>query len=264
MMKKIKALVFFVFGSISLWSQVTIYNQSGSTDSVIDSKDQPKYERKKTAHSSTILFKADFFEPLITGTAMIFAEKTLTDNFGIEIGAGITYGSTINKMTMFKSIEKGSSLGTFIGAPISSNPAQTSDQTLSQFDEDYVKTGMGYAFSVTPKFYLEDDPVDGPYISLQAMYKNYKFTTPSAFDPYSPSLAQSLDRLNLTINWGYNYEINDFFAIESYSGMGVSFVKDVRNQYFYDFVTSRNVDTKVTYTPVRVHFVLGGRFVFYF
>jgi hypothetical protein len=261
---KTQILILFLFGSISLWSQVTIYNQSGSTDSVIASKDQPKYERKKTAHKSIILLKTDAYEALFTGTAMLFVEKTFTDNFGVEVGAGITYGSTVNKVTMFKSIEKGSSLGTFIGAPVSSNPTQASDQTLRQFEEDYVKTGMGYAFSVTPKFYLEDDPVDGPYISLQAMYKNYKFTTPSAFDPYSPGLAQSLDRLNLTVNWGYNYEFSDHIAVESFFGTGVSFVKDVRNQYFYDFTLSKNIDTKVTYTPLRVHFVMGGRIVFYF
>jgi hypothetical protein len=261
---KVKTLVLFVFGVVSLSSQVTIYKQSGSIDSVYDSKDQPKYERQKTTHKSTILLKTDAYEALFTGTAMLFAEKTLTDNFGIEIGAGITYGSTVNKVTMFKSIEKGSSLGTFIGAPVSSNPAQTSDQTLRQFEEDYVKTGMGYAFSVTPKFYLEDDPVDGPYISLQAMYKNYKFTTPLAFDPYAPSIAQSLARLNLTVNWGYNYEFSDHIAVESFFGTGVSFVKDIRNQYYYDFTLSKNIDTKVTYTPMRVHFVMGGRIVFYF
>ena len=110
-----------------------------------------------------------------------------------------------------------------------------------------------------PKIYLEEDPIEGLFLGVQLMYKNFNFETPS-IDP-NKTLTQSLNRFNLTGVIGNTVEVSDLFQMEGLLGLGIAFVDDKRHMVYRD-VNGVERNGTVTYSPTRFQVMVGTRFTF--
>ena len=70
-------------------------------------------------------------------------------------------------------------------------------------------------------------------------------------------------KLNVSLNFGSTYELSDNVSFETFFGVGVSFISDVRNGYYRD-INGDNQDVRVTFTPTRMHFQSGARITYSF
>lgn len=258
MNKTILVLLSFLTLTTNLFCQVTIHEKHEEESSGTE------VSTYKSSSSSTFKLKLDFEESILVGSGMLFAEKSFSDLFGIEVGAGITYYSIIN-YSMFQSGTFGSgsnssSVGFFFGSPKETNVAGIAPEDVTLFKSSDISAKPGFAISVCPKIYLEEDPTEGYYFGLNAVFKNYNFETPSVES--SNMISQSFNKFNLSAIVGNAWNLSDHFILENHMGVGVSFVDDARNGSYYD--GSRARDIKVTFSPTRFHYQVGSRLTFVF
>jgi hypothetical protein len=248
----------FVFISIFLSAQVTIYDKNNE-----ETKESSSYQKKS---SSTYKLKVDLEDALAIGTGMIYGEKSFTDKFGLEVGVGITYISFVNAYMYTlsgKNVGQSSSYSIFLGEAESTNKAGVGVDDVFFPATGKIKYKPGFAISVSPKLYLEDDPTEGYFIGVQAQFKNYNFETPTALDVTKYN-SQSFNKFNLSFNFGNTVNFSDNFVMETYMGIGVAIVNDVRNAYYNPGSGSSYNDIKVTFSPTRLHYQTGLRMCYVF
>lgn len=248
-------ILFFATIIGSTQSQVTVYDQN--------EKEEPT-NLKSNSKSKYYKLKVDLEDALAVGTGMIYAEKNFTDNLGLEVGIGITYISLVNVYTyslQSSNSSNGSSpYSVFFGDPISSNVAGADLSRVYFPTNEFYRFKPGFAISAFPKVYLEDDPTEGYFIGIQAQFKNYNMETTTGVN--KPYISQSLNKFNLSFNVGNTLNLSDNFITETYMGLGVAFVSDVRNGSYNDAGTYK--DIKVTFTPTRFHYQVGARLCYVF
>lgn len=255
-----KSLIVFAIICISLNSQaqVTIYDEESNNT---ETSNTPY----KKSSSNYYKLKIDFEDALAVGTGMIYGEKSFSDKLGLEVGVGITYISLVNYYA-FSLPNSGSSASSsiysmFLGEAESTNINGVSINDVTYPDVSMMKFKPGFAISVFPKLYLEDDPTEGFFFGVQAQFKNYNFSTPSGNNS-SLMLSQSLNKLNLSLNIGNGINFSDHFMTETFMGLGVSLSSDVRNAY--NRISGGYQDVKVTYSPTRLHYQVGARLSYIF
>lgn len=236
----------------NLISQVTVYDKQEET---IDNK-------VNYTNNSYYKLKVDLEDALVVGTGMVYGEKSFTDNIGLEVGVGITYISLMNYyMFSLNKQSTQSSASIFFGQPESTNIPGVNVTSVSYPSVESIKYKPGFAISVSPKIYLEDDPTEGFFLGIQAAFKNYNFQTPSG-ENSSQMINQSFNKFNLSFNVGNTLSFSDHFITETFMGIGVSFVNDVRNAYYNNGTSYR--DVKVTFSPTRFHYQVGARLCYVF
>lgn len=255
-----KFITLFILAAFCLdvTGQVTVYDK----DNPSANETIPNGKKSWSGNSSVFKVKLDLEEALLNGSAAVYVEKNFSDLFGLEFGAGITYMSLINYY-MYDVSSRGSSKSmpsVFFGKAESTSISGISPNDVSMIPSENLQYKPGFMVSVFPKIYLEEDPTDGYFIGLNAVYKNFNFSTPSVEN--TSQISQSFNKLNLSVNIGNCIEVSDRFVIETFTGLGVSFVSDLRNGSYYDGMRQR--DIKVKYSPVRMHLQFGSRFCFIF
>jgi hypothetical protein len=210
-------------------------------------------------------FKADLGEPILNGTFMLFAERTFSDYFGLEVGLGLTYTNiwynTMAKETVSGFGSGGTTERNFAFTKIiSTNPADAGQ--LMFVDPDDYAYGLGYAISIFPKIYVEGEVLEGWYVGPQFMFKNYNIEAPSLMN--GKMLQQKYSRFNITGNFGKSHYISDLFQFEYFLGIGISFVDDQRIFKSLNNSSLTFSDGIATFTKTRMHGSFGIRSTFCF
>lgn len=232
-------------------AQVKIFTPTDSN--IRSSSDRTSYNREGYGWR----VKLDLFESLLTGTGMVLVEKPLNDFFGIEVGAGITYFSIIQSYKE-NSTNGSGSLKPDI-ASIEPAIAQNFNYTMSEF-KNY-KSKIGFAASVSPRIYIDNDPDDGYFIGMLLQYKNFNYETIGASGKYIP---QQQNLLNLGFMSGGVYEINDQLLLDGYTAIGITMADDKRNIIYDISGGSIKADGKAIMAKERLFLGIGLRLIYTF
>lgn len=133
-----------------------------------DSKPRPK---KKSFGDENIIKIAPL--GIINGTFPIFYERKLTNFLSIQVGGGLTSKNLVRSLVL----KDGNSSLKFTYPTLGGSNSYY-DEVERLFEFDKRSAGIGYCFSVQPRFYLEDDAPDGSYLGISYEYYRYNFSIP--------------------------------------------------------------------------------------
>ncbi len=232
--------------SFSVTTFVSKAQKSDSTVTIIFAGDRSKTSKttkRKAAPQNNIIKVAP--TGIFVGQIPLIYERKLTSSISVQLSAGLTAQNYIR--TLFA---KASQIASD-GSSSSSNLPWADKSSNSDYAEDIYnferrKAEMGTMFSIQPKFYLDDDALDGSYVGFSYSNYNYKFSTPKAVyttTAYSNIIFtgapqnESEKITDFMIHYGHQ-GINGHFSIEYSSAIGLRKVSGEKYGATYDY----NVD----------------------
>jgi hypothetical protein len=206
--------------------------QQDSTVTIIFAGDKNKSSKaKKKLISQNSIFKVAPTGVFVGQIPLIY-ERKLTPNISIQVGAGLTNQNYIRGL--FVKAQENNIALTY---PTTWDENQSSDQADELYDfTKNRKVELGTMFSIQPKFYYDDDAMDGGYIGFSYNIYNYKFSSNGA--TYTPSgglkfndLTQRQSETETITDFMLHYGkqvLNGHFAIEYSSAIGLRKVEGTK------------------------------------
>lgn len=235
--------------------------KSDSTVTIIfaGEKNRGSYTSKKSVVVANNILK---IAPtgIFVGQVPIIYERRISPNIGLQASVGFTNQNFIR--TLFAKASQISSTGSTSGT---SNLPWADKTTSSDFGEDIYnferrKAETGTMFSIEPKFYFDDDALDGAYVGFSYNNYNYKFSSPGAI--YSstaykyvvftgPSKSEYEKITDFMIHYGHQ-NINGHFVLEYSSAIGLR--KVTGEKYGYTVDNSQVYDGMIPYTKTLFNY----------
>jgi hypothetical protein len=187
-------------------------------------------DRKSSTHAKKKIGQDNIIKLAPTGIFVgqipIIYERKFTPNISIQLAVGLTNQNYVRTaFARANQIYKNNATIEYPWAAKSSN----SDYVDDIYIFDKRKAEMGTMFSIQPKFYTDDDALDGAYVGFSYNSYNYKFTMPGAV--YSTNGANNMVFTGATQNefekitdFMLHYgrqNINGHFAIEYSTALGL-------------------------------------------
>ncbi len=250
------ASIAFVSSSFAQKKSVIVLGGSKSSNSNSNSK-HTKYQEPSMAIKVGAL-------NFISGNLPICFEKEYK-NFGFLVGAGPTcrrfldnsFGSSLlDESSIEYSWGKNSNISNV------HNPFDYAD------DRPKFTYSTGYYLIANPRYYYNEEGMDGGYVGIQIVKSQYTYRTSGSSDYYGVNSytydnQTGRDRYtDLTVQWGAQYGENKFI-FEWFTGMGIRFKDEERFAFAYD--NSNNLITgTANVNKAAIHFDLGLRMGFKF
>jgi hypothetical protein len=207
---------------------LTIYANPNSAQNksivVLGGGNKSKITKKKNYPSMAVKVGALNF---ITGNLPICFEKEYK-NFGLLVGAGPTFRRFLDN-SFWSSLLDDEEV----------NYSWGSNQLLSNV---YNPFGIGerpkftyspsYYFVVNPKYYYNEEGMDGGYFGVQLAMSQYSYKNQA----YNSTIFSEAGRdryTDILVQWGAQYGDNKF-VFEWYNGLGIRFKDELRYAYAFD------------------------------
>lgn len=257
-MKKILLLavtVAFASFSFAQKKSVIVLGGSKSSNSSSNSK-HTKYQEPSMAIKVGAL-------NFIAGNLPICFEKEYK-NFGFLVGAGPTFRRFYDNSFWSTLLDED-------GIEYSWGNNPSIGNVYNPFDYAYrpkFTYSTGYYLVANPRYYYNEEGMDGGYIGIQIVKSQYTYKTSGtsgdyAPSPYSYSKESGRDRYtDLTVQWGAQYGENKFI-FEWFTGMGIRFKDEQRYAFGFDQLGNVVTGTAVV-NKASIHFDLGLRMGFKF
>ncbi|MFY7963426.1 MAG: hypothetical protein ACOVO1_00900 [Chitinophagaceae bacterium] len=195
---------------------------------------------------------------IFVGQVPIIYERKLTPSIGLQASIGLTSQNYIR--TAFAKASQMSSSSSGYGTYPWSDVAPTSDYGEDIYSFERRKAEMGTMLSIEPKFYLDDDALDGSYIGFSYNSYKYKFTSPGAVYSsiafnnviYTGASKSEVEKItDYMIHYGHQ-NINGHFAIEYSTALGLRKVSG--EKYGYTTYNSKLYDGMIPYTKTLFNY----------
>ncbi len=202
--------------------------QNDSTVTIIFAGEKSKYTpkaKKKTDQNNIIKIAPT---GIFVGQIPLIYERKLTPNISVQTAIGLTNQNYVR--TLFMKAQERSIITDYP----SNFPIYSSDESENLYSFNTRKAETGTMFSIQPKFYTDDDALDGSYIGFSYSVYNYKFSTPAATYNATSGLrfngAQKNESEKITdfmLHYGVQ-NINGHFAFEYSSAIGLRKVEGTK------------------------------------
>lgn len=243
--------------------------KSDSTVTIIfaGEKNASSYSKKKKKDSDA--YNAIKVAPtgIFVGQIPLVFERKLSPNISIQVGAGLT-----NQNFLRTAFVKASSITKNITSdyPWSSSSSTSYDQADELYSFEKRKVEMGTMFAIQPKFYLNDDALDGGFIGFGYNSYSYKFSHPRASAYNSSSIvfkgsdqAEKEKITDFMVYYGIQ-SISGHFSFEYSTGIGLRKVKGEKYAAAYDYNTSKILDGFVSYQQTLFNYEMAFRIGYVF
>lgn len=209
--------------ALILTSAVSKSQKSDSTVTIIFAGDRSKAKTKKKDELKNVIKVAP--TGVFVGQIPLIYERRLTPNISVQVGFGLTSQNYV-RTAFIKANQKNI---TTEYPWIDSDPYE-SDYADELYKFDKRKSAIGTMFTIQPKFYLDDDAIDGHFIGFSYSNINYKFTYPKAtlsggnlvFNGSPQSEKETIT--DFMLHYG-SQSINGHFSFEYSSAIGLRTVK---------------------------------------
>ena len=203
--------------------------KSDSTVTIIfageKNKGSYKASKKKDVDANNIIKVAP--TGIFVGQIPLIYERKLTPSISIQVAAGLTNQNYIRTLFM-KAHERS------IITDYPSNFPNSSDESENLYSFNIRKAETGTMFSIQPKFYTDDDALDGSYIGFSYSLYNYKFSMPAATYNTTSGLrfngnpqSESEKITDFMVHYGMQ-NINGHFSFEYSSAIGLRKVEGTK------------------------------------
>lgn len=204
-------------------------------------------KHKRTDGSTAIKVAAANF---IAGNLPFCVEKEY-NNFALLVGAGPTF-----KRFLDNSFWSGLLDDEEINYSWGNTSMQSVYNPFSYDSRPKFKYSPGYYFVVNPKYYYNEEGMDGGYFGIQLAMSQYNYKNPSY---YGTNFTKSgKDRYtDLMVQWGAQYG-EDKFVFEWFTGIGIRFKNEQRYAYGVDF-SGNYLEGTALINRSTIHYDLGFR-----
>jgi hypothetical protein len=190
----------------------------------------------------------------IMGYLPLYYERELSDWLGLQVGAGITF-----KPVAYKPIR------TFYGELYDSMPCPTGDCNYN-LDYTYRKSKVSFMFTLSPRFYLSKEGIDGTYLAPEIRFYNRQ-SQAQKVNPFDAQLRDAgkfdSEKINITdlmLYFGHQ-SITNRFAVDWSMGAGLRLISGNWQQVYLDEFGLYQSNTPNQHYA-RFHVDLGLRFGF--
>ena len=224
---------------------VIIFNQSSSGSK----------KHKKSGEDNIIKIAPLGF---VSGTFPILFERSITEYFSVQVGAGLTHKNYFRTATT----QDADNIKYNYPTPYENSYDDVSEH-IYKFNYRQVK--MGYMLSLQPRLYFESDGLEGSFLGLSLDYYRYNFQIPGVVGDGLNSFKQtgSLKDENeniqdFMVHFG-NQALNDKISIEWTTALGIRNVTG--NKYF---ATQSAFEGVSKYKQTVFNFNLGFKVGYHF
>jgi len=260
--------LFFKKSLLILATSIALISKAQKSDSTVTiifagekNKGSYKASKKKDVDANNIIKVAP--TGIFVGQIPLIYERKLTPSISIQVAAGLTnqnYIRTIFAKASQISSSSNSNSGNLPWADKSSNP----DYEKDIYDFERRKPEMGTMFSIQPKFYTDDDALDGSFIGFSYSNYNYKFSTPGAvystsaynYLVFNGQMKNESEKItDFMIHYGHQ-NINGHFSLEYTSAIGLRKVSGEKYGATYD---GKLYDGMIPYSKTLFNYELAIR-----
>lgn len=206
-----------------------VHAQNDSTVTIIFAGDKNKSSnkrKKKVTNQDNIIKVAP--TGIFVGQIPLIYERKLTPNISVQVAGGLTNQNYVRTLFM-KAHER-----SIITDYPSNFPIYSSDESENLYSFNTRKAETGTMFSIQPKFYTDDDALDGSYIGFSYSIYNYKFSMPAATYNTTTGLrfngapqSESEKITDFMLHYGVQ-NINGHFSFEYSSAIGLRKVEGTK------------------------------------
>ena len=255
--------------SFSVTTFISKAQKSDSTVTIIFAGDRSKTSKttkRKAAPQNNIIKVAP--TGIFVGQIPLIYERKLTSSISVQVSAGLTAQNYIR--TLFAKASQIASDGSSSSSnlPWADQAPGASDYAEDIYNFERRKAEMGTMFSIQPKFYLDDDALDGSYVGFSFSNYNYKFSTPGAkysssssnYISFTGPLKNESEKItDFMIHYGHQ-GINGHFSIEYSSAIGLRKVSGEKYGATYDYSgTNKIYDGMIQYSKTLFNYEFAIR-----
>jgi hypothetical protein len=259
-MTKIFLKGFLLFISLSTIS-IAKSQSSDSTVTIIFAGDRSKAKAKKKKDSEQKNIIKVSPTGIFVGQIPIIYERKIADNVSIQASFGVTNQNYIR--SAFIKAQDNEIAMTY---PWDNSAWSHYDEAEGLYSFTTRKVELGTMFSIQPKFYIEDDALDGGFVGFSYNMYKYKFSTPAAVYNASSGLkftgasqSESESITDFMLHYG-KQTISGHFSLEYSSAIGLRKVEGTKYVAASDASTAKKfIDGFGTYKQTLFNYELAIR-----
>jgi hypothetical protein len=202
--------------------QVEIIRFSGEDDTPKPGK---HVKKKKPVVANGALKTAPL--SFIMGYLPLFYEREINDYLGIQVGAGVTFKPVAAKQ-----------IRTFYSELYDSTTCPGGDCNYN-LDYAFRTSKISFMFSLSPRYYISKEGMDGPYIAPEIRFYNRK-SEAQKVNPFDPQQhvagkvdAESVNTTDLMIHFGHQ-TLSQRLTVDWNMGAGVRLISGRWQQVYLD------------------------------
>ncbi|MBK8621030.1 MAG: hypothetical protein IPN79_04545 [Saprospiraceae bacterium] len=248
-MKKVKIIVLIFVSVFLLVAEADAQSRKkkkGAKSSSVDKEttvivfgdeEEAEERNEKKRKLKMINIKTSPFS-FVRGVQLLEIEKELTSVVSLQAGVGATFKGVLSLDSEFFSDIL--AFDEFEDGVYESSNFDTNRDISDFYNEDRVQK-TGFAFTVSPRFFLDADGFEGQYLSPAYTYRQLNYETPSVvenssqvvFDP-SNFDKESKTISNLSVRYGVQYLFDSNITTDMFLGVGLRFVNESRQDLGYN------------------------------